>query len=76
MAIEFQTNFFSPGEVYVGLSRVKKSDDALLIHKAEDDSLNAIIYHQMSSVNKKPVIREAVRFAIVRYITYDLFQVK
>lgn len=62
MVVDFRTNLFSPGQVYVRLSRVKKSDDFLPVHKEEHGSLNARICHQMSADIENSALKEAVRF--------------
>lgn len=50
MVIDFRVNFFSPGQVYTGLSRVRRSSDILLIHNQEDDPIRSGAFHPMSVV--------------------------
>lgn len=62
MVIDFRTHFFSPGQVYVALSRVQRSTEVLLIHKKECDPQNARTYQPMIVFVKILVPREAFMF--------------
>lgn len=53
---------FSPGKVHIELSRVRKSEQDLLIYKEEGDHINAKVYHSMNANVKEPVLIEAVEF--------------
>lgn len=60
--MDFRTNFFSLVQLFVELSRFKKSNDVFVMHKEEEKPSNARIYNQMSAVFNHPVLREAARF--------------
>lgn len=62
MIIDFRANFSSPRQVHIALSRDKKSQKVPLVHKKEDDPVNAGIYHSLSAIVKNPVPIEAVQF--------------
>ena len=63
VVVDFRTNFFAPGQVYVALSRARKAHDVLLLHDLDDDlPLVHLSIHQMPVVVKNPVLKEAIEF--------------
>ena len=63
VVIDFRTNFFAPGEVYVALSRARKAEDVLLLHDIDDDiPLVHPTIHRMPVVVRNPLLKEAIEF--------------
>ena len=62
LVIDLRSNFFAAGQLYVALSRTRKSTDVLLLHKEEDSPLRADIIHPMPVPVSNPVLRQAIEF--------------
>ncbi|KAI0560144.1 ATP-dependent DNA helicase RRM3 [Gracilaria domingensis] len=62
MVIDFRANFFAPGQVYVGLSRIRKNTHVLLLHNEDDTPIRTAEIHEMPVRVKNPVLPEAVDF--------------
>lgn len=63
VVVDLRSNYFSPGQLYVALSRVRKSGDVLLMHNTEDTPTGAQVMHPMPVSVSNPVLKEAVQFA-------------
>ena len=60
--VDFRTNFFSPGQVYVALSRTRKARD-VLFHESDDDTpLRLPPIHSMPVIVQNPILKEAIEF--------------
>ncbi|KAI0558600.1 ATP-dependent DNA helicase RRM3 [Gracilaria domingensis] len=62
MVIDFRVNFFAPGQVYVGLSRVRKNTHVLILHNEDDTPIRTAEIHEMPVRMKNPAPPEAVDF--------------
>ncbi|KAI0559821.1 helicase [Gracilaria domingensis] len=62
MVIDFRANFFAPGQVYAGLSRVRKNTQVLLLHNEDDTPIRTAEIHEMPVRVKNPGLPEAVDF--------------
>lgn len=60
--VDLRSPFLSPGQLCAALSRVRKSQDVLLLHKEEDAPLGGGEFHQMPLTVPNPILPEAVRF--------------
>ena len=58
--VDLRSNFFAPGQLYVALSRARRSTDVLLLHKEEDKPPGATPVHQMPVPVGNMVLKEAV----------------
>ena len=62
LVIDLRSNFFATGQLYVELSRTRKSTDVLLMHKDDDSPLRADFIHPMPVSVSNPVPRQAIEF--------------
>ena len=64
IVVDFRTNFFSTGQVYVALSRTRKARDVLLFfHESDNDTpLRLPPIHPMPVIVKNPILKEVIEF--------------
>jgi len=62
LIVDLRSNFFSPGQLYVALSRTRKSEDVLLFHKQEDNPEGAEIIHDMPVTVANTILPQAVQY--------------
>ena len=62
VVVDLRSNFFSPGQLYVALSRARQSPHVLLLHKESDTPQGADAIHQMPVAVSNPVLSQAVEF--------------
>lgn len=60
--VDLRLQFFFLGHIYVSLSRVRKSEDVLLLHEAENTPSDAAKLYNMRFDVHNPFLLEAVEF--------------
>jgi PIF1-like helicase/Helitron helicase-like domain at N-terminus len=66
LVVDLRTAFFTPGQLYVALSRTRHAQDVLLLYELteqENTGLSEPVIHDMPMLTKNPVLREAVDFS-------------
>lgn len=67
MIVDFRKILLLPGQVYVGLSSIKTSDDVLLPRRKEDMPRNAHKFYPLQISIKTRISQNAVDFVEERY---------
>ena len=62
LLVDLRCNFFAAGQLYVALSRTKKSSGVLLLHAEEATPDGSEIIHKMPIVVANPILPQAVDF--------------
>ena len=60
--VDLRSNFFSPGQLYVALLRVRKSSDILLLHQEDDTPIRCRPVHEMPVAVDNPPLKESIDF--------------
>lgn len=63
IVIDLRSPFFSSGQLYVALSRVRRSQDVLLLHMDYNTAQDSGKFYQMPVTVPNSILPEAVRFA-------------
>jgi hypothetical protein len=65
--VDLRSNFFTPGQLYVALSRTRRAQGVLILYQNEndsDDGSQIAPVHDMPLPSKNPILPECVQFCI------------
>jgi hypothetical protein len=66
VVVDLRSAFFTPGQLYVALSRTRREQDVLILYESGEqggEDVDQSAMHEMPVPTKNPVLREAVEFA-------------
>jgi PIF1-like helicase len=69
VVLDLRSSFFTPGQLYVALSRTRRAEDILILYKNEnendnDDDNPGDPIHDMPLASRNPILPECVQFSI------------
>jgi hypothetical protein len=67
VVLDLRSSFFTPGQLYVALSRTRRAEDILILYQKEndnDDDPPVGPIHDMPSASKNPILPECVQFSM------------
>jgi hypothetical protein len=67
VVVDLRSNFFTPGQLYVALSRTRRAQDILILYQNEnesDDGMHSASVHDMPLPSRNPILPECVQFCI------------
>ena len=64
LLLDLRSPCFSPGQLYVALSRTRRSSQVLLLRKVTDGVLSEGVIHPMPITAPNPTLKAAVDFAV------------
>jgi PIF1-like helicase len=67
VVLDLRSSFFTPGQLYVALSRTRRAEDILILYQNEnenDDDNPGDPIHDMPLASRNPILPECVQFSI------------